>query len=222
MTSGGPSRRSASSSAVGAREMTSRRRVSSALAIRLMRSSMLDVLSAPYIRTARAAGLSEEDIALVEISEASLVDGASYRQRVTRVILPLTMRTVLLVKAVEEADTAGRMVPPADRIAAAALSGPTPHDLDPGARRRRAAHPARRGEPGPPGRPVPRRGAPVPRRRTGRAARSDRRARLHPGRRAAAPLDRRQPLGQVLGTRRRARPQHPHPRPARLHVHISG
>jgi multiple sugar transport system permease protein len=32
-----------------------------------------------------------------EINEASLVDGASYRQRVTRVILPLTLRTVLLV-----------------------------------------------------------------------------------------------------------------------------
>jgi multiple sugar transport system permease protein len=35
-----------------------------------------------------------------EITEASLVDGASYRQRVTRVILPLTMRTVLLVTLV--------------------------------------------------------------------------------------------------------------------------
>jgi multiple sugar transport system permease protein len=35
-----------------------------------------------------------------EISEASLVDGASYRQRVTRVILPLTLRTVLLVTLV--------------------------------------------------------------------------------------------------------------------------
>jgi multiple sugar transport system permease protein len=32
-----------------------------------------------------------------EITEASLVDGASYRQRVTRIILPLTRRTVLLV-----------------------------------------------------------------------------------------------------------------------------
>ena len=30
-------------------------------------------------------------------TEASLVDGANYRQRVTRVILPLTLRTVLLV-----------------------------------------------------------------------------------------------------------------------------
>jgi multiple sugar transport system permease protein len=35
-----------------------------------------------------------------EITEASLVDGASYRQRVTRVILPLTLRTVLLVTLV--------------------------------------------------------------------------------------------------------------------------
>jgi multiple sugar transport system permease protein len=35
-----------------------------------------------------------------EITEASLVDGASYWQRVTRVILPLTMRTVLLVTLV--------------------------------------------------------------------------------------------------------------------------
>jgi len=32
-----------------------------------------------------------------EISEASMVDGASYRQRLTKVTLPLTMRTVLLV-----------------------------------------------------------------------------------------------------------------------------
>ena len=32
-----------------------------------------------------------------EITEATMVDGASYRQRVTRVILPLTLRTVLLV-----------------------------------------------------------------------------------------------------------------------------
>ncbi|HEV7708616.1 MAG TPA: sugar ABC transporter permease [Asanoa sp.] len=32
-----------------------------------------------------------------EVTEASLVDGASYRQRVTRIILPLTLRTVLLV-----------------------------------------------------------------------------------------------------------------------------
>jgi len=32
-----------------------------------------------------------------EITEASLVDGAGYRQRVWRVILPLTLRTVLLV-----------------------------------------------------------------------------------------------------------------------------
>jgi multiple sugar transport system permease protein len=32
-----------------------------------------------------------------EITEATLVDGASYWQRVTRVILPLTLRTVLLV-----------------------------------------------------------------------------------------------------------------------------
>jgi multiple sugar transport system permease protein len=32
-----------------------------------------------------------------EVTEASLVDGASYRQQVTRVILPLTLRTVLLV-----------------------------------------------------------------------------------------------------------------------------
>lgn len=35
-----------------------------------------------------------------EITEASLVDGASERQRVTRVVLPLTMRTVLLVTLV--------------------------------------------------------------------------------------------------------------------------
>jgi multiple sugar transport system permease protein len=35
-----------------------------------------------------------------EVSEASLVDGASYRQRVTHVILPLTLRTVLLVTLV--------------------------------------------------------------------------------------------------------------------------
>jgi multiple sugar transport system permease protein len=35
-----------------------------------------------------------------EITEASLVDGASYRQRVTRVILPLTLRTVLVVTLV--------------------------------------------------------------------------------------------------------------------------
>jgi multiple sugar transport system permease protein len=35
-----------------------------------------------------------------EINEASMVDGASYWQRVTRVILPLTMRTVLLVTLV--------------------------------------------------------------------------------------------------------------------------
>jgi multiple sugar transport system permease protein len=32
-----------------------------------------------------------------EITEAAMVDGASYRQRVTRVILPLTLKTVLLV-----------------------------------------------------------------------------------------------------------------------------
>ncbi|MET0416372.1 MAG: sugar ABC transporter permease [Actinoplanes sp.] len=32
-----------------------------------------------------------------EITEASLVDGAGYRQRIGRVVLPLTMRTVLLV-----------------------------------------------------------------------------------------------------------------------------
>lgn len=32
-----------------------------------------------------------------EITEATMVDGASYRQRVTRVILPLTVRTILLV-----------------------------------------------------------------------------------------------------------------------------
>ena len=32
-----------------------------------------------------------------EITEAAMVDGASYRQRVTRVILPLTLRTILLV-----------------------------------------------------------------------------------------------------------------------------
>jgi multiple sugar transport system permease protein len=32
-----------------------------------------------------------------EVNEASLVDGAGYLQRVTRVILPLTLRTVLLV-----------------------------------------------------------------------------------------------------------------------------
>ena len=35
-----------------------------------------------------------------EISEAALVDGASLRQRVSRVILPLTLRTVLLVTLV--------------------------------------------------------------------------------------------------------------------------
>jgi multiple sugar transport system permease protein len=35
-----------------------------------------------------------------EIREACLVDGASYWQRVTRVILPLTMRTVLVVTLV--------------------------------------------------------------------------------------------------------------------------
>jgi multiple sugar transport system permease protein len=35
-----------------------------------------------------------------EITEASLVDGAGYWQRVTRVILPLTLRTVLLVTLV--------------------------------------------------------------------------------------------------------------------------
>jgi multiple sugar transport system permease protein len=32
-----------------------------------------------------------------EVTEASMVDGASYRQRVTRIILPLTLPTVLLV-----------------------------------------------------------------------------------------------------------------------------
>jgi multiple sugar transport system permease protein len=32
-----------------------------------------------------------------EVHEASMVDGADYRQRATRVVLPLTMRTVLLV-----------------------------------------------------------------------------------------------------------------------------
>jgi multiple sugar transport system permease protein len=32
-----------------------------------------------------------------DVTEASLVDGASYRQRVLRIILPLTLRTVLLV-----------------------------------------------------------------------------------------------------------------------------
>jgi multiple sugar transport system permease protein len=35
-----------------------------------------------------------------EVTEASLVDGATYRQRVLRIILPLTMRTVLLVTLV--------------------------------------------------------------------------------------------------------------------------
>lgn len=35
-----------------------------------------------------------------DVTEAAQVDGASYRQRVTRVILPLTMRTVLLVTLV--------------------------------------------------------------------------------------------------------------------------
>jgi multiple sugar transport system permease protein len=35
-----------------------------------------------------------------EITEASLVDGAGYWQRIGRVILPLTMRTVLLVTLV--------------------------------------------------------------------------------------------------------------------------
>jgi multiple sugar transport system permease protein len=32
-----------------------------------------------------------------DVTEASMVDGASYRQRVARIILPLTLRTVLLV-----------------------------------------------------------------------------------------------------------------------------
>jgi multiple sugar transport system permease protein len=32
-----------------------------------------------------------------EITEATMVDGASYWQRVTKVILPLTVRTILLV-----------------------------------------------------------------------------------------------------------------------------
>jgi multiple sugar transport system permease protein len=32
-----------------------------------------------------------------EVTEASMVDGATYRQRVTRILLPLTLRTVLLV-----------------------------------------------------------------------------------------------------------------------------
>jgi multiple sugar transport system permease protein len=35
-----------------------------------------------------------------DVTEAAQVDGASYRQRVLRVILPLTMRTVLLVTLV--------------------------------------------------------------------------------------------------------------------------
>jgi multiple sugar transport system permease protein len=35
-----------------------------------------------------------------DVSEAALVDGASYRQRVTKVIVPLTLRTVLLVTLV--------------------------------------------------------------------------------------------------------------------------
>lgn len=35
-----------------------------------------------------------------EVNEAAMVDGASYRQRVARVILPLTLRTVLLVTLV--------------------------------------------------------------------------------------------------------------------------
>jgi multiple sugar transport system permease protein len=35
-----------------------------------------------------------------EINEATLVDGATYRQRVSKVILPLTLRTVLLVTLV--------------------------------------------------------------------------------------------------------------------------
>ncbi len=35
-----------------------------------------------------------------EITEASMVDGASYRQRVLRIIVPLTLRTVLLVTLV--------------------------------------------------------------------------------------------------------------------------
>jgi multiple sugar transport system permease protein len=35
-----------------------------------------------------------------EVVEASMVDGASYRQRVARVILPLTLRMVLLVTLV--------------------------------------------------------------------------------------------------------------------------
>ena len=35
-----------------------------------------------------------------DVSEAALVDGASYRQRVTKVIVPLTFRTVLLVTLV--------------------------------------------------------------------------------------------------------------------------
>ena len=35
-----------------------------------------------------------------DVTEAALVDGASYRQRVTKVIVPLTLRTVLLVTLV--------------------------------------------------------------------------------------------------------------------------
>jgi multiple sugar transport system permease protein len=35
-----------------------------------------------------------------DVSEAALVDGASYRQRVTKVVVPLTLRTVLLVTLV--------------------------------------------------------------------------------------------------------------------------
>ena len=35
-----------------------------------------------------------------DVTEAALMDGASYRQRVTRVIVPLTLRTVLLVTLV--------------------------------------------------------------------------------------------------------------------------
>jgi multiple sugar transport system permease protein len=35
-----------------------------------------------------------------EINEASMVDGATSRQRITRIVLPLTMRTVLLVTLV--------------------------------------------------------------------------------------------------------------------------
>ena len=55
---------------------------------------------------------------------------------------------------------------------ATAVPGAAPHDLDPGARRRWTAGPAGRGEPGASRRALPRRDAPVPRRRARRPARA--------------------------------------------------